>query len=144
MPRYWLIVERYENWLVDSAEGFRHFGLSERRKAAIERIKAGDLLIVYVTGKSCFSDVRRVLMPTTVRLKLGGPYDAAFPYALATEPVVTLKAENWLSVQSLAPKLGFLQFRDWRQAMRNSLREIPESDGRLLEKAIRSAAAHSN
>ena len=133
MPSYWLIVERYENWNVDRAENFRRFGLPERSRNTAAKINPGDLLVVYVSGKNCFSDVRRVISPTIAPLKLGGPYDAAFAFALSTEPFITPTEENWIRVQQLADRLIFLSRTDWRQSFRNSIRPIPEVDGKLIQ-----------
>jgi EVE domain len=139
MAAYWLIVERYENWLVDEAGNFRHFGVAERKQTIAAKIKPGDLLVVYVSGKGCFSDLRRVLSPPMIKLKGGGPYDAAFSTALSTEPFVTLKKDSWVPAKDVAAKLSFLSSTDWRQSFRNSLRQIPEADGRFLEKTLTQA-----
>jgi hypothetical protein len=140
MPSYWLIVERYDNWRVDRANNFCHFGVADRKKATAMKIKPGDLLVGYVSGKSCFSDLRKVLSPPIIRLRLGGPYDAPFSIALSTEPLIIPPEENWIPVKELAARLSFLNATDWRQSFRSSLRPIPEADGRLLEWALKNAA----
>ena len=136
MPSYWLIVERYENWGVDRAENFRRFGLPERKRTTASKIRPGDLLVVYVSGKGCFSDIRRVTSPPIVNLKHGEPYDAAFAFAIATEPYITPTEDKWLSIHTLLKQLSFLSPTDWRQSFRSSLRSIPDTDGKLIEKLL--------
>lgn len=137
MPNYWLIVERYDNWIVDRKENFVRFGLPERKRTTAGKIKPSDLLVVYVSGKSCFSDIRRVLSPAIITLRFGGSYDAAFSFALSTESFVAPAEENWVPVKELAERLSFLSPTDWRQSFRTSLRSIPEADGRLVEQVLR-------
>ena len=47
---HWLIVERYENWVVDRARGFATLGFPERMKKRASQLRAGDLLFVYVSS----------------------------------------------------------------------------------------------
>jgi hypothetical protein len=42
---YWMIVERYENWVVDFAEKFQRFGLSERKRSTANQIVKRDTVI---------------------------------------------------------------------------------------------------
>jgi predicted RNA-binding protein len=66
---HWLLVERLDNWNVDKKEGFRRFGLSDKKKTLADRIKKGDTLIFYISsGISKFSDVREAIADGTARL----------------------------------------------------------------------------
>jgi hypothetical protein len=140
MAGYWLIVERYENWLVDRSENFRRFGLSERKVKPAERINPGDILITYVSRKACFADARRVRKPTMSRMRGGGPYQEPFSAALLTEPLVILDEDEWIPVSAVADQLSFLQTkRDWRQCFRNTLRVLAEADGNMILSRVKSA-----
>ncbi len=139
MTSYWMIVERYENWVVDYAEKFRFFGLSERKRSTAKQVAQGDLLMVYISGRGCFSDVRKVHSPPIVSMKYGGPYESPFSLALSTESYITPTEENWVRAASLADKLSFLSKTDWRQSFRSSLRKIPDMDGLTILTALQVA-----
>lgn len=139
MSSYWMIVERYENWVVDRDEGFQRFGISQKKEMLAKQLETGDLLVVYISGLGCFSDLRRVRSASLVRLKYGGSYDSPFSSAIATEPTLTLPEEKWVRAASLAAKLTFLAKPDWRQSFRHSLRRLPEPDGKIIEGALRQA-----
>jgi hypothetical protein len=131
---YWLMVERLENWEVDRREGFRRFGLPDRLGDRGNEIKKADLLIFYVSsGISCFADIREATEDGTHKLRLGGDYDTAFPIYLASKPLLTLPRAKWVRLHGLVDKLSFTRGkRDWRQAVRSSLRRLTDDDGRLL------------
>lgn len=141
MPNYWLIVERYENWLTDAGEGFARFGLPESKKRLAEKVHAGDLLVTYVSsGRSAFSDIRRVERDKPERLGAHSSYDTAFPLALKTSPINVLPEGDWIRASELTHALSFLYYGDWRQTFRTSLKAIPERDGRIIADAIRDRA----
>ncbi len=139
---YWLIVERPENWEVDRKSGFAQFGLPERKEKMGNRVSKGDRLIVYISsGISCFADVRCVESDGPVRVAGISDYDDVFPLALKTEPLVTLPTEKWVPIKDLIQDLEFTKdLKDWRQAMRSSLRPLTEKDGDLLLSIIQRAS----
>lgn len=141
--KFWLTVERAENWEVDKTEGFCRFGLSDRKRILASQIEPGDLIFTYISsGKSSLADMRRVRSPALVRLKHGGNYDSPYPLAISTEPLIWLPQEKWVRIKTLAAELSFIDIRrDWRQQMRSSLRLLLQSDATILETALRSAAA---
>jgi len=136
--KFWLIVERYENWKIDRREGFKRFGLPLKKQKMARDMKAGDLLLTYISsGKSAFSDVRCVTKDGAEPIRRGSEYDTAFPIAIQTRPVVTLQETSWIPFKGLAPKLSFTAgHEDWRQLLRTSLRRLPNEDGLLLHQAI--------
>ena len=137
MANYWIIVERYENWLIDESEGFTRFGLPESKRRLAEQICAGDILITYVSsGKSSFSDARNVETNELEKLGSKGKYSTAFPIALKTSPIVVLPEERWLPAVDFVNNLSFFYYGDWRQTFRTSLKSIPERDGHIIQSAL--------
>ena len=64
--QWWLVVERYENWLVDRDRKFATLGFPERMKRRVSSLKAGDRLVIYVSsGCSAITGVREVLSSET-------------------------------------------------------------------------------
>jgi hypothetical protein len=139
---YWLLVERLENWEVDKQEGFRRFGLPERKESMASEIRKGDLLIIYVSsGISRFADIREATANEPRKLAFGGDYDTAFPLAISTEPHLTLDRPNWVPIHSLIEKLSLTAGKkDWRQVMRNTLRRLPDADAVAIIEAMQHTA----
>lgn len=130
---HWLIVESFENWRTDKANGFRSFGLPERKLAMARQIKAGDQLITYVSGRGGFSDVRRVIGGVSTKPKGSDDYDRAFSLTLPTEPLVVLEPERWIKAGDLHGELGLSSNpKAWPQFFRTSLRPLNESQASVL------------
>ena len=139
MPNYWLIVERFENWEVDKENLFAFFGIPDHKRALAERIAEGDQLITYISsGIASFADVRQARSGGFIRLRHGGDYDTAFGLAIPTEPVVVLPRNKWLPINTFVECLDLTRGKkDWRQVVRQSLRSLSVSDGKLLKDRIK-------
>ncbi len=130
---FFVAVERYSNWLVDKENEFAFYGLPERHLKKAELVKAGDVLLIYVSsGRSAFAGARRVTTDKLLRLAYGGEYDVACPYAIATEPLVNVDPQNWVPVKQLVGSLAFLGTGDWRQQFRTSLKPVSDADGAVI------------
>ena len=131
--RYWVIVERYENYLVDRTQNFRIFGIPQSKLNLATKMLAEDKIITCVSsGKSCFSDIREVTSNDVEALGIRGNYDTAFPYAISTRPICVLPEQKWIPLRDVLDDLSFLYYGNWRQTFRTSLREIPERDAKYL------------
>lgn len=138
----WLFVERMEHWQIDEAEGFARFGLSPAAAKRAAEIQAGDRLVFYISsGVSAFSDIREALSGDIEKLRFGGDYDTAYPYAIRTRPVLVLPRTCWLPMREIAPSLDAFSNRDWRQMMRATLRRMSDTDGKRLIHAIEARLA---
>jgi hypothetical protein len=131
---------RYENWLQDEREGFRRFGLPERRLQLARKVRTGDLLLVYVSSRvSAFAGIRKAISDGTIRARRPESYDTAFPIELRCQPELTLPKTKWVSFREMAPHLLLVRKDDWRNVVRTSLRLLEPVDGRIIETAIRKA-----
>ncbi|MGR3792767.1 hypothetical protein [Vannielia sp. SX4] len=137
-----MIVERLENWHLDSQNGFVEFGLPERKIKMAGEIEQGDTLITYVSsGVSAISDTRIVRSTSPKRLQLGGDYDTAFPIALETKPAIVLEQERWITFSQIASTLLLTSAKsDWRQTFRQSLIPLADADGKRLQYLIERAS----
>lgn len=142
MPNYWLLIERIENWRIDQTEGFRGFGIPERKRKVAEKIKKDDLLIFYVSsGISALADVRKATEDGVFTLRYGGGYDVAYPFCIRTRPYLTLERSDWVSFKALVPRLSLTKDKsDWRQMMRNSILPVNPEDAELMIDRMRSAS----
>lgn len=111
--KYWLIVERYENWLVDQSEGFSRFGLPERKKPIADQIKKNDVLVVYVSsGMSALSDARLVTEDGASLLGRSGNYDMAYP--IRADALV--KRDSYLRTQPTKSNIASIDDAEARNA----------------------------
>lgn len=133
----WLIVESPSNWAVDRKNEFAHFGLPERFFYRREHFRAGDNLFTYVTGKSCFSDIREITKSGVRKLPMGGDYERSLPYCLDTKPVLVLEENRWLPVLDVKDKLKMTsQHSNWGLLFRSTPRKLDPSDAELLREFL--------
>lgn len=133
----WLIVERYENWLVDKQNGFRKIGFAKKKEGTIERFKKGDQLIIYIaSGKSCIAGIREVLVDTPEYVN-DLIYQEIYPIRIETRSITSLPEEHWIKIHRFIGKLSFTKnIRDWRQIFRHTIRELHQKDASILKKSI--------
>lgn len=142
VKKYWLIVERLENWNADKASGFTHFGIGERHTKTASRISEGDLLISYISsGVSKFADIREAIKPGVHKLRRDVGYDGAFSQCIFTRSVLALEKHRWLPMSEVVTVLDLTKASaDWRQLFRISLRQINEHDGETLVRRLTALA----
>lgn len=141
--RYWLIVERAENWSVDKSNSFTFFGIGDRHLKSASKIAAGDILISYISsGISKFADVRQAEKAGTHKIRRDVGYDSPFSQYIITKSLVVLQKKNWLPISEVIKDLEFTRSAsDWRQLLRISLREVSVNDGELLLGLMKSRAS---
>lgn len=132
--RTWMAVERLGNWYVDQEQGFTQFGIPDHLTKRISEAEVEDYVIFYVSsGVSSFADIRKITSTKIERLGVAGRYDEAFPHSIATESVMFLEREKWVSIKPLLPSLQFTKdLMDWRQTMRNAFRLLGNADAKLI------------
>jgi hypothetical protein len=145
--QHWLIIERFENWKADEANGFAFFGLPPRYSNPASAIRAGDQVYCYVSsGISAFSDIRIVREAGIRRIKEGSfqdVYNRDFAYYFTTSPVLVLRRASWIPLSQLAPKLELTRDRTpWsrRAVFQTSIRKLSPTDAALIASAIRSVS----
>lgn len=138
---HWLIVERYQNWLSDSESDFRYFGLPEYKLKMANKVKEGDYLIAYIaTGKSSFSDIRKVESDGVIKIIHQINYDEVFNNGLATSSVLVLPEERWVKITNLLNLLDLTKgLKNWGNVMRTPIRKLSQNDAQIIENAIRKA-----
>ena len=133
----WLIVETYPNWEVDRKNNFTYFGLTGRFEKLAKQIKPGDFLFTYVTGESCFSDVRKLTKPGPRPLKMGGDYDKALPICIDTAPVLVLERHKWIPISTLHDRLSLTAGKKyWSSYFRGALRLLGTRDAAILREKL--------
>ncbi len=106
--KYWLIVERIENWQADERTGFRHFGIPDRKVGLAKKVSAGDQIFVYVSsGISAIAGSRQATHDSTVRPNHPTEYDEPFTNVILTAPTCTLPRDKWIPFAQLVENLSF-------------------------------------
>src|SRR6266498_2026287 len=105
MPTYWFDVFTKDTW--QEANGLSTTGFSETKRAIVQQVKVGDVLLCYLKATTKLVAAIRVT---------GEPYFARepriwksqeFPARLPVEPVVTLDLDNAVNLVSVLPGLSF-------------------------------------
>jgi predicted RNA-binding protein len=108
---YWLVLFTGVTWKEFLAAGGDVSGFRESRWSAVQKIKAGDYLLCYLTGVSRFIGV---LEATSAPFKDSSPIwkDEDFPCRLKVKTVVMLTPETAVPVVELRDRLSM--FRDMK------------------------------
>jgi len=142
---FWLCVTTEDNWRVVRERLV--WGVAERFKGAIQRVKPGDKLIFYVmqTKKGdkvvpsrvvgVFEVVSEPYRDSTKIFKAYGT-ESTFPYRVRIKPVKIF--DEPLLFKELIPKLGFIRNKQrWSGYLRRAMFEIPEKDYKTILESAR-------
>lgn len=133
----WLIVESPANWKIDEGNGFTYFGVTGRFEYLKDRVKVGDRLFAYVSGKSAFADVRVVTKAGLRTLRGGGDYDIPLPFCVDTKPALTLPEDRWLPMSEVRERLKLTAGKQhWTHVLRTAFKKLEPEDGALLAEAM--------
>ncbi|WP_456329936.1 EVE domain-containing protein [Archaeoglobus sp.] len=140
---YWLCITNDENWKVIKEKNV--WGVSERHKNTIAKVKPGDKLLIYLkqekvgdetkpsrivavyeAASEVFRDSSRIFKSPK------GMGNETFPLRIKLKPVKIF--DKPVEFKPLIPKLKFItNKRKWSgHLMGKAMREIPEEDYRLI------------
>jgi len=140
---YWLCITTEENWNVIKQKNV--WGVPERHKNTIARVKPGDKLLIYLKQER---DKDRIVEPRIVAVYEAvsevfkdsskifktppGMSNEVFPLRIKLKPVRIF--EKPVDFKSLIPKLKFITNKQkWTgHLMGKAMREIPEDDYELI------------
>ena len=137
---YWLCVTTEVNWNVVKERNV--WGVGERFKGAIQKVKPGDKLIFYVMQTKKNKDTipsritgifEAISEPYRDSTKIFKPYgsEQTFSYRVKLKPIKTL--EKPITFKELVPKLSFIKNKQrWSGALRRAMIEIPEKDYKTI------------
>lgn len=138
----WLIVESPGNWKIDARNGFTFFGVTGRFEYLKDRVKEGDRLFAYVSGKSAFADVRLVTKSGLRTLRGGGDYEMALPFCVDTKPALTLPEDRWLPMSEVRERLKLTAGKQhWTHVLRTAFKKLEPEDGALLAEEMEARLA---
>ena len=139
---YWLCITNEDNWEIIKEKQI--WGVAERHKNTINKVKIGDKLLIYETQRSgkefkppyirgVYEVVSEVYKDTS---KIFNPIpknpNEKFPYRVKLKEIKVF--EPPINFKDLIPKLDFItNKKKWNgHLMGKAMREIPESDYKTL------------
>jgi len=137
---YWLCITNEENWEVLREKNI--WGVEERHRNAIAKVKPGDKLLIYVMSTK---KEKETLPPRIVAAyeAVSGPFRDSekifkgkmYPLRIRLKPVAVFPEP--INFKELVPKLDFIKNKKgWVGHIRGkAMREIPESDFKLVMKS---------
>ncbi|MDM7275610.1 MAG: EVE domain-containing protein [Thermoprotei archaeon] len=149
MPNYWIFPISEENWLVIKES--RILGIPEAAGKFIERVKPGDIAIMYIKNEGSgtlggmFVGAFKVTSTWFREETLHWPDEARegkvkYPWRVRLEPLKLGRA----SFQELIPKLSFIKSKNRRYAYlslrgtpANRRKPIPKEDGVLIIESLK-------
>lgn len=133
----WIVVERYDNWLMDKNRGFDVIGFPKSSKTLASQITKGDRLVVYIaSSKSVIAGIHEVTSDTfyTSNDLL---WDEIFPFRFKIKTDIILHEEKFIPIRTLINDLSFIRFpKNWKHYFRTSLRKINGADYSVIRKAV--------
>ena len=147
---YWLCVTNEDNWRVVVSDGV--WGVSERFKRSLERVKPGDKLVFYLVQErregelvpsrivgvmsvvsEPFIEEKRIFKPA------GSAGEKIFPCRVKVSR--ELIPGRWVEFKPLVDKLKFIKNkRYWTGALRRAMVKIPKEDYELLVQELKKAS----
>lgn len=129
MTNYWLCVTNAENW--EKVKEKKIWGVSERNKGQIGRVKIGDVLVFYIKRKKIGGIFKAVSKSFKDKKKIfetkGFSEEERFAYRVKLKPIAIPKVP--IDFSTLIPKLDFIIAKKmWGGYFRRAMQIIPLED----------------
>jgi hypothetical protein len=139
---YWLDLFSGTTWDEFQVAGARVSGFRLRKRNAVSRIKKNDILLCYLTGVMRWVGALEVLGPSKDKSQIWK--DADFPVRLEVKPIIVLKPEHGVLMDTLEGKLDFYAGPHHKGGFKGFLRGSPapfkrQSDGDLILEQLKQA-----
>jgi hypothetical protein len=147
-PTYWIIVGSPDNFARTEELGFTVQGIKSRHRKKAERMKPGDKIVYYLTGKKAFGGIATIASPyfeSHERIwQSGDPKKEAedYPFRVKIEPDVVLPANQAVPAEPIARQMTYVSkwpAANWTLAFQGNVHEIGEDDYKLIRAATESA-----
>jgi hypothetical protein len=148
MSAYWIIVGSPENFARTAERGFTVQGIKSRHRKKVERMKPGDKIVYYLTGRKAFAGVATIESPyfeDSERIWASGdPKKAAeeYPFRVRIAPDAILSLADAVPAEPVARQMTYVAkwpAQNWTLAFQGNVHEITEDDYRLIRDAIDAA-----
>lgn len=146
---YWIVVGSPENFARTAEHHFTVQGLKSRHRKKAERMKPGDKIVYYLTGRKAFGGVATIQSPyyeSHERIwESGDPKKAAedYPFRVNISPDIVLPVDDAIPAEPIARRMAYVAKwpeANWTLAFQGNVHEIRETDYRLIREGIEAAA----
>ena len=144
-PTYWIIVGSPDNFVRTADHGFTVQGFKSRHRKKAERMKPGDKIVYYLTGRKAFGGIVTIDSPyfeSHERIwESGDPKKAAedYPFRVRITPDVVLPVMDAIPAEPTARQMAYVAkwpAANWTLAFQGNVHEINEDDFRVIRDAI--------
>lgn len=145
---YWIVVGSPENFERTAEHGFTVQGLKSRHRKKAERMKAGDKIVYYITGRKAFGGVVTIESPyfeDHQRIWLSGDAKKAaedYPFRVKISPDVILLLDDAVPAEPVARRMAYVAkwpASNWTLAFQGNVHEIGVDDYQLIRESIEAA-----
>jgi hypothetical protein len=148
-PAYWIVVGSPENFARTAELGFTIQGLKSRHRKKAERMKPGDKIVYYITGRKAFGGIASIESPYFEgheRIWQSGDAKKAaedYPFRVRIAPDMILPLDDAIPAEPVARKMTYVSkwpADNWTLAFQGNVHEIGADDYNLIRHAIEAAA----
>jgi len=145
---YWIIVGSPDNFERTKERQFTIQGIKSRHRKKAERMKHGDKIIYYVTGRKAFAAIATITSPyfeSHERIwQSGDPKKETedYPFRVEIAPDLVLDQAQFVPAESIARQMIYAQkwpAANWTLAFQGNVHEIGEEDYQLIHSALTEA-----
>ena len=139
---FWMIVSNPDNYRITRDQGFTVQGLKAQHKRKIQRIGAGDRVLLYVSVDRYFAATATATSSyfedsSSLWEKEGR---AEWPYRIQIKPEIVLEDSQFIDANLLAPRLDYIKRwppENWHWAFQGNLHLLPKNDFLLIEEEMK-------
>ncbi len=143
-PQYWMLVSGPENFEVSRQRGFDLAAMKSRHRKKAERVRPGDRVLFYVTGRQAFGGTATVTGEYVEDHELiwKGKKDDDYPFRFTITPDVILQPDQFVSALNVLDQLEYTRKwprEHWHLAFQGNVHTLPAADFDTIESALRGA-----
>jgi hypothetical protein len=144
-PSYWIIVGSPANFERTRELGFTVQGIKSRHRKKAERMRPGDKIAYYLTGRKAFAGVATIISPYfEAHDRVWASVDPAkaeedYPFRVSIEADQILDDGSLVDAEPIARRMEYAKkwpAANWTLAFQGNVHEIGESDFAMIRQAI--------
>jgi predicted RNA-binding protein len=145
---YWIVVGSPENFARTRELGFTVQGIKSRHRKKAERMRSGDKIVYYLTGRKAFAAIATVTSPyfeSHERIwESGDPKKATedYPFRVRIEPDIVPPEGAQVDAEPVARQMAHVSkwpAANWTLAFQGNVHEIGADDYALIREALAAA-----
>lgn len=142
---FWIVVGSPGNFEKTRELGFTIQGLKSRHRKKAERMKPGDKIVYYITGRKAFAAISTITSPYFEShepiWKSADPKKDTedYPFRVETRLDIALPDDEFIDAEPIARQMIYASkwpAANWTLAFQGNVHEIPEGDFDLIRSAI--------